>query len=72
MKKVQITLDKGETLWYDSQVTKKAEHPPHRKQSQSGQHSPLFLPPGQESHGVCADALASAFFIIGGAYHSQV
>jgi hypothetical protein len=32
MKKVQITLDKGETLWYDSQVTKKAEHPPHRKQ----------------------------------------
>ena len=69
MKKVQKTLDKGETLWYDSRVTKKAEHPPHRKRFVKRSTFPLFP---RENYGVCADALASAFFIIGGAYHSQV
>ena len=54
-------LDKGDTLWYDAQVTKKAEHPPHRKQTQSGQHSPFFL---REKYGVCADAWHPLFSLL--------
>ena len=70
MKKLKKALDKRGYLWYDSRVTKKAEHPPHLKQMRKEVNIPPF--PEWDQYGVCADALASAFFIIGGAYHSQV
>ena len=54
-------LDKGGYLWYDSRVTKKAEHPPHRKLCKA-----VNIPPSplREKYGVCADAWHPLFSLL--------